>query len=387
VEAIMSKRFAVVAGARPNFMKVAPILRAFAARGVAPLLVHTGQHYDAKMSGSFFEVLGLPDADVNFNVGSGTHARQTAAVMIAFEEWAETQELDAVVVVGDVNSTMACTIAAAKIGLPVAHVEAGLRAFDRTMPEEVNRIVTDSLSTWLFATSADACANLTAEGAEPGRIHLVGNVMADSLFASLDRARARRPAEALQLPDRFGLITLHRPALVDDPDRLALVVQTIADLDPDVPFVFPVHPRTQANLRDALVGTHTIRLTDPVDYLDFIALEESATVVITDSGGVQEETSLVGTPCVTVRENTERPITLTHGTNTLVGFDMERLRSATSAALSSPRPAVPAIPLWDGHAAERIVDVLLADPPVVRFVPPGLAGIAGNELSTMFHAT
>ncbi|MEO7371366.1 MAG: UDP-N-acetylglucosamine 2-epimerase, partial [Ilumatobacteraceae bacterium] len=187
------------------------------------------------------------------------------------------------------------------------------------------------------------------------------------------------PAESLQLPARFGLITLHRPALVDDPDRLAMVLQAIAGVDPDVPFLFPVHPRTRANLRDALLDAPNIRLTDPLDYLDFIALEELAAVVVTDSGGVQEETTLLGTPCVTVRENTERPITLTHGTNTLVGFDLERLRSAVSLALTSSRPSLPAIPLWDGGAAERIVDVLLADPPVVRFIPPGLSGAAGFD--------
>ena len=363
-------RLAVVAGARPNFMKVAPILRACADRGVEALLVHTGQHYDVSMSGSFFEVLGLPEADVNFGVGSGTHAVQTAAVMTEFETWLQGNEVDAVVVVGDVNSTMACSVVAAKLGVPVAHVEAGLRSFDRTMPEEVNRVVTDALATWLFATTDDAVANLLAEGADPSRIFLVGNVMADSLLHSIDRARARQPWVHLELPDRFGLITLHRPALVDNTARLAEVLKTLTDLADDCPFVFPLHPRTRANIERAGLDVSGLYLIDPLDYLDFLAMQERAAVVVTDSGGVQEETSLLGTWCVTIRENTERAITVTHGTNALVGFDLDRLRDAVFAALQSGDASPAAIPFWDGKAGERIVDVLTGAAPSTSWIPP-----------------
>ncbi|MGB8861773.1 MAG: UDP-N-acetylglucosamine 2-epimerase (non-hydrolyzing) [Ilumatobacteraceae bacterium] len=378
------KRLAIVAGARPNFMKVAPILRACRARGLDALLVHTGQHYDAKMSGSFFEVLGLPEADANFGVGSGSHAVQTAAVMTAFEQWLETSGVDCVVVVGDVNSTMACTIVASKLGLPVAHVEAGLRSFDRTMPEEVNRAVTDALATWLFATSADAVANLRAEGVESSRIHLVGNVMADSLFHSIDAARQRRPWEVLSTPERFGLVTLHRPALVDDTARLAMVLSTLQRVALELPFVFPVHPRTRANIEQSGLDLTGLTLIEPLDYLDFLAMQERASVVVTDSGGVQEETSLLGTWCVTVRENTERPITVSHGTNTLVGFDMSRLEDAVRHALGKGEARPASIPLWDGHAAERIVDVLMQDRPTLGWIPPTLADTDDNALEVMF---
>ena len=378
------KRLVIVAGARPNFMKVAPILRACRARGLEALLVHTGQHYDARMSGSFFEVLGLPAADANFGVGSGTHAVQTAAVMTAFEHWLETAGVDCVVVVGDVNSTMACTIVAAKLGLPVAHVEAGLRSFDRTMPEEVNRAVTDALATWLFATSADAVANLRAEGVEPARIHLVGNVMADSLFHSIDAAQKRRPWEALSTPDRFGLVTLHRPALVDDTDRLSMVLATLQQFSAELPFVFPVHPRTRANIEESGLDLTGIMLIEPLDYLDFLAMQERASVVVTDSGGVQEETSLLGTWCVTVRENTERPITVSLGTNTLVGFDMRRLEAAVRAALAKGDASPASIPLWDGHTADRIVDVLIQEEPTLGWIPPVLSATDDNALEVMF---
>ncbi len=377
-------RLAVVAGARPNFMKVAPILRACTARGVEALLVHTGQHYDSTMSGSFFDVLGLPDATVNFGVGSGTHAVQAGAVMSAFESWLGTVEVDAIVVVGDVNSTMACTIVGAKLGIPVAHVEAGLRSFDRTMPEEVNRAVTDALATWLFATSADAVANLAAEGVDSSRVFLVGNVMADSLFHSIARARDRRPWEALGLPASFGLMTLHRPALVDDAERLAMVVDTLRSLSADTPFVFPIHPRTRVNVERSGLDLTGFILIDPLDYLDFLAMQERAAVVVTDSGGVQEETSLLGTWCVTVRENTERPVTVTLGTNTLVGFDMPRLQAAVHAALTGPEAVPASIPMWDGHAADRIVEVIQRGTPAISWIPPILSSTDGNELDEMF---
>ncbi|MCB0956560.1 MAG: UDP-N-acetylglucosamine 2-epimerase (non-hydrolyzing) [Ilumatobacteraceae bacterium] len=377
-------RLAVIAGARPNFMKVAPILRACAAQGVEALLVHTGQHYDATMSGSFFDVLGLPQADVNFGVGSGSHAVQTAAVMTAFEEWVQGAEVDAVVVVGDVNSTMACTIVAAKLGIPVAHVEAGLRSFDRTMPEEVNRAVTDALATWLFATSDDAVANLLAEGAEPARVHLVGNVMADSLFHAIDRARQRQPWTALGLPERFGLVTLHRPALVDDPARLGEMLDALGAFADRLPFVFPVHPRTRANIERNGLPVAGLHLVEPLDYLDFLAMQEHAAVVVTDSGGVQEETSLLGTWCITVRENTERPVTVTLGTNTLVGFDLGRMSQAIADALDRGDAAPAAIPFWDGRAAERIVAILRQPPPTPTWIPPSLPGTDGNATDVMF---
>ena len=378
------KRIAVIAGARPNFMKVAPILRACATRGVEALLVHTGQHYDVSMSGSFFEVLGLPEADVNFGVGSGTHAVQTGAVMAEFESWLPDHDVDAVVVVGDVNSTMACSVVAAKLGVPVAHVEAGLRSFDRSMPEEVNRVVTDALATWLFATTEDAADNLRAEGADPSRIYLVGNVMADSLLHSIDRARQLQPWAHLGLPDRFGLVTLHRPALVDNTERLAEVLKALADISYECPFVFPIHPRTRANIERAGLDTSGFHLIDPLDYLDFLAMQERAAVVITDSGGVQEETSLLGTWCVTIRENTERSITVTHGTNTLVGFDLDRLRDAVSTALTGG-PAMPAtIPYWDGKAAERIVDILSAGLPSTSWIPPVTVRTASQAFRASF---
>jgi UDP-N-acetylglucosamine 2-epimerase (non-hydrolysing) len=380
----MTRRFAVVAGARPNFMKVAPLLPALRARGATPLLVHTGQHYDAAMSGSFFEVLGLPEADVNFGVGSSTHAIQTGAVMTHFEAWLPGAAVDAVIVVGDVNSTMACALVAAKAGIPVAHVEAGLRSFDRSMPEEVNRIVTDGLATWLFATSPDAVANLTAEGIEPCRIHLVGNVMADSLFASIGAARKRAPWKTLGLEGRFGLITLHRPALVDDPALLSSVLEALNELATEVPFVFPVHPRTQATLRGSSLSIGNLRLVDPLDYLDFVALEERAAVVVTDSGGVQEETSLLGTWCVTIRPSTERPITVTAGTNTVVGYDTARLGEAVARALGRTECAPARIALWDGHASDRIADILVARIPEPSYIPPTLKEEEGNELDAMF---
>ncbi|HEY7628444.1 MAG TPA: UDP-N-acetylglucosamine 2-epimerase (non-hydrolyzing) [Ilumatobacteraceae bacterium] len=378
------KRIAVIAGARPNFMKVAPILRACAARGVEALLVHTGQHYDVSMSGSFFDVLGLPEADVNFGVGSGSHSVQTAAVMTHFESWLEDNPVDAVVVVGDVNSTMACSVVAAKVGVPVAHVEAGLRSFDRTMPEEVNRVLTDSLATWMFATTADAVDNLLAEGADPSRIFLVGNVMADSLLHSIDRARQRQPWVALGLPDRFALITLHRPALVDNTDRLAEILKTLADFADSCPFVFPIHPRTRGNVERAGLDVSGFHLIEPLDYLDFLAMQERAAVVITDSGGVQEETSLLGTWCITVRENTERSITVTHGTNTLVGFVLDRLGAAVATALDRG-PARPAsIPHWDGKTAERIVDVLVGPPRPVEWIPPATVQASSEAFRASF---
>jgi UDP-N-acetylglucosamine 2-epimerase (non-hydrolysing) len=368
------RRAAVIAGARPNFVKVAPLLRALADRRIDTALVHTGQHYDATMSASFFEFLEIQDPTVNLGVGSGSHASQTAAVMIAFEEWLTDAGVDAVLVVGDVNSTVACALVAAKAGVPVGHVEAGLRAFDRSMPEEINRVLVDSLATWLFTPSADADENLGFEGVEPERIHRVGNVMVDSLLQALPRARQRTVLADLGLVrDGFGLVTLHRPALVDEPARLVEMAGTLAEIAEDVRLVFPVHPRTRKMLGHTGVrfDERSVLLVDPLGYLDFLALEESAALVLTDSGGVQEETSVLGVRCLTLRENTERPVTVTGGTNTLVGFDRDTILATARTALDRGRQAC-TIPLWDGHACDRIAAVLDGDAPELEFVPPAL---------------
>lgn len=366
------RRPVLVAGARPNFVKIAPLVRAFDEVGVEPLVVHTGQHYDRVMSDDFFDVLGIPAPTVNLDVGSGRHGAQTAAVMTAFESWLDGVDTDAVLVVGDVNSTVACALVAAKEGIPVGHVEAGLRAFDRSMPEEINRIVVDSLSTWLFTPSSDADANLRAEGVDPSRISRVGNVMVDSLRWSLDKALTRRIHDRLGLPDvGYGLVTLHRPALVDDPVRLAAMLSTLDEVASIVPLVFPLHPRTRAVIDRSgfTVDERRFHLVPPQGYLDFVALEAMATVVVTDSGGVQEETSVLGVPCITVRENTERPVTITRGTNSLVGFDHDRILDAVVLAVRE-RARCSDIPGWDGSASQRIVEILLESSAPSRFVPP-----------------
>lgn len=372
----------VVAGARPNFVKVAPLIKAFAEAGVRPLLVHTGQHYDAAMSGSFFESLGIPEPDVNLGVGSGTHAAQTAAVMVAFEEWLHASGADCVLVVGDVNSTVACTLVAAKAGIPVGHIEAGLRSFDRTMPEEVNRLVVDALATWLFTPSRDGDENLLAEGIDPSRIHRVGNVMVDSLLTSLPTARQRTICAELGLPPVFGLVTLHRPALVDDAERLVGVVDALMLVAELVPLVFPVHPRTRAMLERCGITDDRagLLLIEPQGYLDFLALEDAASLVLTDSGGVQEETTALGVPCVTLRENTERPTTVVAGSNQLVGYSTPAIVAAARQAMAVGRRQF-TVPLWDGQASARIVQVLRAspEPESVTFVPPALRNAASPE--------
>jgi UDP-N-acetylglucosamine 2-epimerase (non-hydrolysing) len=364
----------VIAGARPNFPKVAPLMRALTRVGMEPRLVHTGQHYDAAMSASFFESLDIPEPAANLGVGSGTHATQTAAVMVALESWLESAGADALLVVGDVNSTVACALVAAKAGIPVGHVEAGLRSFDRTMPEEINRVVVDALSTWLFTPSADGDENLLAEGVEPGRIHLVGNVMVDSLHYALPEARKRTILNDLGLVrDRFGLVTLHRPALVDNPERLSQIICTLEEVAQRLPLVFPVHPRTRQMLQRSGVALESasIRFIEPLGYLDFLALEEGASLVLTDSGGVQEETSAIGVPCLTLRDNTERPVTITQGTNTLVGFDRKLIVSQSQLALErGRRPSN--IPLWDGNACERIAEILRTRANLPLFLPPAL---------------
>jgi UDP-N-acetylglucosamine 2-epimerase (non-hydrolysing) len=347
-----------VAGARPNYMKIKPVLDALEAQGARTVLVHTGQHYDESMNDVFFRDLGLRAPDHHLGAGSGSHATQTARVMTAFEPLVDLLTPDAVVVVGDVNSTLACALVAAKAGRTVAHVEAGLRSRDWTMPEEINRVVTDRVSDLLFAPSPDAVANLRAEGYREDQIHLAGNVMIDTLYANLDRALtsdalARYGVTAVE----FGLVTLHRPANVDTPDVLATLLAALGQVAATTPLILPVHPRTAARLESAGVPDG-LRLVPPAGYLDFIALQASASLVLTDSGGVQEETTALGTPCLTLRDNTERPITVTEGTNQVVGRDPARIIATAAAVLRDP-PAKRRPALWDGRAGERIAEALL----------------------------
>jgi len=346
-----------VVGARPNFMKAAPVYSALAARNVRQTLVHSGQHYDFNMSDVFFEQLGLPAPDINLQVGSGSHAQQTAQIISRFEAVVLEQKPDLVVVYGDVNSTVAAALVCAKLLVPVAHVEAGLRSFDRTMPEEINRLMTDQVSSWLFTPSPDGNENLKQEGVAPDKIHLVGNVMIDTLVRMLPQTAARIPSD---LPARFALVTLHRPSNVDDIPWLSSMLQELSKISAELPVWFPVHPRTRERLQNAGLNGHAqaLRLMDPLPYLDFLALQTRATAVITDSGGIQEETTYLGISCLTVRENTERPITATMGTNTLVGRRIERVRDEVQNILRGDTKKGSIPPLWDGHAAERIADIL-----------------------------
>ncbi len=353
-----------VVGARPNFMKVAPILAALRSRsGLTQILVHTGQHYDAKMSDVFFQDLGMPAPDVHLGVGSGSHAQQTAKVMTEIEPVLLREKPDVVVVAGDVNSTIAVALVAAKMGIGVAHVESGLRSRDWSMPEEVNRVLTDRLSDLLFTPSRDGDETLAREGIDPRRVHFVGNVMIDSLRAALPRALQSRIHQQLELtPKAYALATLHRPANVDDPKSLSRVLSALSQIATKLPVVFPIHPRTRARL-EADPGlkqeASSLKLTDPLGYLDFLALTNSARVVMTDSGGIQEETTALGVPCLTMRENTERPVTCEIGTNTLVGTDPLQVVPAALAVLEG-RGKQGTIPeLWDGHAAERIATILV----------------------------
>ena len=357
-------RVLCVAGARPNFMKIAPLLREFNSRDTfESFLVHTGQHYDARMSENFFRDLGIPAPDINLGVGSGTHAEQTAHVLMKLEAVLLNERPDLVLVVGDVNSTLAATIAAVKLDIPVAHVEAGLRSGDRTMPEELNRLMTDVVASWLFTTEADGEANLLREGIDPARIHFVGNVMIDTLLANLERAKKLDTLERLGLTEgKFCLLTLHRPSNVDDPARLAELFGALEEIHDRVPIVFPVHPRTATNISEALGGRDLkFQIIEPQDYLDFLRLMAGAKIVLTDSGGVQEETTALGTPCFTLRDSTERPITVTHGTNTMVGADREVILREVMATLDGKPKAGNVPDLWDGKASERIANVLERD--------------------------
>ncbi len=351
-----------VVGARPNFMKAAPVMAALGARGVSQMLVHTGQHYDAAMSEVFFHELGLPAPDLNLNVGSATHSVQTAEVMMRLEPVLLERRPEWVLVYGDVNSTVAAALVCAKLRIRVAHVEAGLRSFDRTMPEEINRMLTDQIADLLLTPSEDGDANLLREGIAPSRIRRVGNVMIDTLLRLLPAAERRWPEVRRRfVTTRFSLLTLHRPSNVDDPQKLMRVLGTLAGSSRELPVIFPIHPRTREALRSARAEVpEAIVLTEPLGYLDFVALQRHATAVVTDSGGIQEETTVLGVPCLTLRANTERPVTVSMGTNTLVGDDLDRLRDELRgiAGGGGKRGSVP--PLWDGRAAERVADALLA---------------------------
>jgi UDP-N-acetylglucosamine 2-epimerase (non-hydrolysing) len=355
-----------VVGARPNFMKVAPVMRAMAAHGRAfeQRLVHTGQHYDEAMSKVFFDELGIAPPDENLEVGSGSHAAQTAEILVRLEPVLQSFRPDWLVVVGDVNSTMAATLVASKLGVRTAHVEAGLRSFDRSMPEEVNRLVTDALADLLLTPSADADENLRREGVPEARIRRVGNVMIDTLAANLERARARDAARRFGVePRRYVYVTLHRPSNVDERGSLAAIVECLLDVSKRAPVVFPVHPRTRQRLTDfgllaSLASSAEVKLVEPVGYLDSVGLADAAACVLTDSGGLQEETTYLRVPCLTLRPNTERPITISEGSNRLT--TLARLREDMRAALerrASGEP-LPCPALWDGKASERVADAL-----------------------------
>jgi UDP-N-acetylglucosamine 2-epimerase (non-hydrolysing) len=365
-----------VAGARPNFMKVAPIVAAMKRRSgeFQSVLVHTGQHYDARMSEAFFRDLGMPEPDVDLGVGSASHAVQTAGVIQAFEPYVINEKPDWVIVVGDVNSTVACALVCAKLGVKVAHVEAGLRSRDRTMPEEINRILTDQIAELLLTPSPDANENLRAEGIPEERIRFVGNIMIDSLFANLERSQNSQVLSELNLrPRGYAALTLHRPSNVDEKGAFARILDALEEISQRVPIIFPAHPRTrrmidELGLTERTEKIRNLMLIDPLGYLDFLNLVSKATLVLTDSGGIQEETTVLGIPCITLRENTERPITVEMGTNTLAGTDTDRIVAVANRALDNPPDQlnlrVP--PLWDGKTADRILDALSE--------PPALAG-------------
>lgn len=353
-----------VVGARPNFMKMAPILTALKAYPwIQSLLVHTGQHYDEAMSHVFFTELGLPKPDRNLEIGSDSHGKQTGRIMVAFDALLEERaNARLVVVVGDVNSTMGCALVAVKRNVPVAHVEAGLRSRDRSMPEEINRIVTDVVSDLLFATSPDAIENLAQEGIDRAKIHLVGNPMIDTLKRHLAAARDRRATERFSLPAKgYAVVTLHRPSNVDDPDGLAKILETISGLGRLLPVLFPIHPRTRERMsRLGFREAPGVTLCEPLGYLDFLGLMDSARLVLTDSGGIQEETTALGVPCLTLRANTERPITISEGTNRLLGDDPGAVLPAATAILGGGGPPARSPRLWDGKAGERIAAVVAA---------------------------
>jgi len=364
----MSERLKIlnIVGARPNLPKIAPLMREMQRHSeIEPILVHTGQHYDEKLSDIFFRQMGIPAPQVNLEVGSGSHASQTAEILKRVEPVLTDHQPDLALVVGDVNSTIAVSLAAVKLGIPVAHVEAGLRSFDRTMPEEINRVLTDAIAEYLFITEEDAIQHLLKEGRPREAIYFVGNVMIDSLRHFLPVAQQSPIGEDLCLKNgsqwhRFGVLTLHRPSNVDSTEKLGQLLGAIDAVAVEIPIIFPVHPRTQQRLTQAGIKHHPqLRLIPPVGYLDFLCLLHKATLVLTDSGGIQEETTALGVPCLTLRENTERPITISQGTNLLVGTDPAKIVSAARHILTGKSKGGRIPPLWDGQAAQRIVEVLL----------------------------
>jgi UDP-N-acetylglucosamine 2-epimerase (non-hydrolysing) len=355
------RKIIVVAGARPNFIKIAPLMTALAElRACTPLLVHTGQHYDAGMSEVFFQELQIPRPLYTLGVGSGSHGEQTARVMLAFEPLLQHERPDWVVVVGDVNSTLACALTAAKQGVPVAHVEAGLRSFDRTMPEEINRQLTDALSELLFTPSEDANTHLHREGIAAAKIHLVGNIMIDTLRRYEMAARARQTCQRYDLATgSYALVTLHRPSNVDERETLQAFLHLLARIHERTPVLFPAHPRTQARLQAwGMALPKGLRLCAPVGYLDFLSLMADARLVLTDSGGVQEETTALGVQCLTLRDTTERPVTVTCGTNRVVGTEPCRILTAVNQVLAAGPIPKRLPPLWDGQTAPRIARLL-----------------------------
>jgi UDP-N-acetylglucosamine 2-epimerase (non-hydrolysing) len=372
-EILESRQILCIVGARPNFMKIAPIMRAFAhpESALSARLLHTGQHYDATMKHAFFDQLNIPEPDVDLGVGSGTHAQQTADIMKRFEPVLDASPPLAVLVVGDVNSTIACALVAVKKGIPVMHVEAGLRSGDRSMPEEINRILTDQLSELLFITEADARENLAREGIAPEKVHFVGNVMIDSLRYNLDKAipaqKTLANANCTGVRDAgagYGLVTLHRPSNVDDPIVLARLLQVLAKISLRTPLLFPIHPRTESRIAAAglegLLADSAITTIGPQGYLEMLGLMKDARVVLTDSGGIQEETTALGVPCITLRENTERPITVTQGTNTVVGTDVEAIQDCYEDVMKTGGKVGRVPDLWDGESAQRIVRIINA---------------------------
>lgn len=359
-------RIICTCGARPNFMKIAPIMREFERNGnFETLLVHTGQHYDENMSRQFFEELEIPKPNINLEVGSGSHAFQTAEIMKSFEPVVLNFQPDYVLVVGDVNSTIACAMVAVRLGVKLIHIEAGLRSFDRTMPEEINRILTDSISDLLFVTEQAAINNLKREGVDPANIYFVGNVMIDTLRANLANAKKSTILSKLQLePKKYAVVTVHRPSNVDDMHKFGEIISAFEIIEKDIKLVFPIHPRTRNNIKDNELGiriekVRRLLLINPVGYLDFLCLMNNAALVMTDSGGIQEETTILGIPCMTLRQNTERPVTLTNGTNCLVNTSTEDILKKYHKILTDNSKNNSKFPkLWDGKAAERIVKII-----------------------------
>lgn len=351
-----------IVGARPNFMKVAPVMAALDALGERQLLVHTGQHYDANMSKIFFEELALPEPDVYLGVGSDTHARQTARIMTSLEDIVRRERPDWVLVAGDVNSTVAAALVTAKEQIPLGHIEAGLRSFDRAMPEEVNRVVVDHLSDLLFVTEQSGLDNLAKEGVAAEKVHLVGNCMVDSLLSHRAKALAAAPWQAFDLePQGYGLVTLHRPSNVDDEATLRSMLTTLGQISQRLPLLFPVHPRTRARIADAAIELPPgLRLADPQPYLSFLALMAQARLVLTDSGGIQEETTALNVPCLTLRHNTERPVTVDRGSNRLVGTDPQAIIGGVDDVLAGRWRSAERPPLWDGRASQRIAALIQA---------------------------